>query len=76
MTNGSPTGRPREGPVASVRCPICGRPFDVAETPAMPFCSDRCRQIDLGRWLREYYGVTVERDDWAESDEATDDDSG
>ena len=28
----------------------------------MPFCSDRCRQIDLGRWLREVYSVPVERD--------------
>jgi len=27
----------------------------------MPFCSDRCRQIDLGRWLREKYSVPVER---------------
>ena len=28
----------------------------------MPFCSDRCKQIDLGRWLREVYSVPVERD--------------
>ena len=28
----------------------------------MPFCSGRCRQIDLGRWLREVYSVPVERD--------------
>jgi endogenous inhibitor of DNA gyrase (YacG/DUF329 family) len=27
----------------------------------MPFCSERCRQIDLGRWLREIYSVPVER---------------
>jgi uncharacterized protein len=27
----------------------------------MPFCSDRCRQIDLGRWLREVYSVPVQR---------------
>jgi endogenous inhibitor of DNA gyrase (YacG/DUF329 family) len=29
----------------------------------MPFCTDRCRQIDLGRWLREVYSVPVERKD-------------
>jgi endogenous inhibitor of DNA gyrase (YacG/DUF329 family) len=28
----------------------------------MPFCSDRCRQIDLGRWLDEGYSVPVERE--------------
>lgn len=45
-----------------IRCPICERHFDPAQTRAMPFCSDRCRQIDLGRWLKESYSVPVERD--------------
>jgi len=45
-----------------IRCPICERQFDPATSPAMPFCSARCRQIDLGRWLREIYSVPVERD--------------
>ncbi|MBE9605311.1 DNA gyrase inhibitor YacG [Acetobacteraceae bacterium H6797] len=36
------------------KCPVCGRP-SVAE--AKPFCSDRCRQVDLGRWLTESYVV-------------------
>jgi len=26
----------------------------------MPFCSQRCRLVDLGRWLDERYGVPVE----------------
>ena len=46
----------------TIRCPICERMFDPAASPAMPFCSERCRQIDLGRWLREVYSVPVERD--------------
>ena len=29
-----------------IRCPICEKQFDPATSPAMPFCSDRCRQID------------------------------
>ena len=29
----------------------------------MPFCSDRCRRIDLHRWLGEQYSVPVERRD-------------
>jgi endogenous inhibitor of DNA gyrase (YacG/DUF329 family) len=47
--------------VATIRCPICEKQFDPAESRAMPFCSERCRQIDLGRWLREAYSVPVER---------------
>jgi uncharacterized protein len=47
---------------STLRCPICERQFDPAASRAMPFCSDRCRQIDLGRWLREVYAVPVERD--------------
>jgi endogenous inhibitor of DNA gyrase (YacG/DUF329 family) len=35
--------------------------FELEQSPAIPFCSDRCRQIDLGRWLRESYGLPVER---------------
>jgi len=45
------------------RCFICLREFDVERTLAMPFCSDRCRQIDMGSWLDERYGVPVESDD-------------
>lgn len=45
-----------------MRCPICDKSFDPAASPALPFCSERCRQIDLGRWLREVYSVPLERD--------------
>jgi uncharacterized protein len=40
-----------------MRCPICGTEFDPALSTAKPFCSDRCRTIDLGRWLDESYGL-------------------
>lgn len=46
--------------MAEIRCPICERYFDTAESTAMPFCSPRCKQIDLGRWLGEKYSVPVE----------------
>ena len=41
------------------RCPICDRPMagDRSEWPHRPFCSDRCRRIDLGRWLGEKYRI-------------------
>ena len=47
----------------TIRCPICEKQFDPSASLAMPFCSQRCRQIDLGRWLREAYSVPVERKD-------------
>ncbi|MDP8984754.1 MAG: DNA gyrase inhibitor YacG [Pseudomonadota bacterium] len=37
-----------------VKCPTCRRPVEwSAESPYRPFCSDRCRLIDLGAWLTE-----------------------
>ncbi len=35
-------------------CPICRKPASPA---ARPFCSPRCADIDLGRWLTEQYVV-------------------
>jgi len=43
-----------------LRCAYCGTTFDRALTTAMPFCSERCRQIDLGNWLDESYGLPYE----------------
>jgi len=46
-----------------VSCPICGRPMQgqsPAEWPQFPFCSPRCRLIDLGRWLGEEYRIASE----------------
>jgi len=42
------------------QCPHCARPVGLrAENPAFPFCSPRCRTIDLGSWLMEDYRVPV-----------------
>lgn len=47
-------------------CPICDKP-SVKEFK--PFCSDRCRQVDLGKWLTGSYTVpVVEFDDIEEAD--------
>ena len=43
------------------RCPVCDTAVDLATTPTVPFCSDRCRLIDLGRWLDEGYSVPLPR---------------
>jgi hypothetical protein len=39
---------------AMVKCPTCRRPVEWSEQSAYrPFCSERCRLIDLGAWLTE-----------------------
>jgi len=38
----------------SVRCPICGTRVALAAALA-PFCSERCKTIDLGNWASERY---------------------
>jgi endogenous inhibitor of DNA gyrase (YacG/DUF329 family) len=52
-----------------LRCPTCGQEFDSEKSEAMPFCSHRCRLIDLGRWLEEKHTLPQtppEEDDEAE----------
>jgi endogenous inhibitor of DNA gyrase (YacG/DUF329 family) len=40
------------------RCPICrDRVASRPENPAFPFCSERCRLVDLGNWLGESYRI-------------------
>ncbi len=39
-------------------CPICGRSAAPrAQNEAFPFCSTRCKQVDLGNWLEEQYRI-------------------
>ena len=50
-------------------CPICAKTTDPEYRP---FCSRRCADIDLGKWLTERYSIPVEAsdDDDASSDDA------
>ncbi|MEO6811489.1 MAG: DNA gyrase inhibitor YacG [Isosphaeraceae bacterium] len=44
------------------KCPICSKPFAIAtldDLPSFPFCSDRCKLIDLGRWIDGDYAIPV-----------------
>jgi endogenous inhibitor of DNA gyrase (YacG/DUF329 family) len=44
-----------------MKCPICKK--DVAfDDPEMPFCSERCRLIDLGNWATEKYVISTPAD--------------
>ena len=42
------------GKGAAKKCPICGKPANEA---SKPFCSERCRDVDLNRWLSGSYVV-------------------
>ena len=49
-------------------CPICGKP---SVAPFTPFCSKRCADIDLGRWLKGVYSIPVSDPEDSEEGEAT-----
>jgi uncharacterized protein len=53
-------------------CPICGKPSDPGRPP---FCSPRCADVDLNRWLKGAYAIPVVEADDTEEDEG-DSDSG
>jgi len=58
-------GRPQGGSpgVRKVRCPQCGGESPWSEANKWrPFCSERCKMIDLGAWASESYRVPVQED--------------
>jgi uncharacterized protein len=40
-------------PPSKVKCPTCRKTGDWFSTPHGPFCSHRCKLVDLGKWLGE-----------------------
>jgi endogenous inhibitor of DNA gyrase (YacG/DUF329 family) len=49
------------------KCPICAKPMEPA---FRPFCSARCKQVDLNRWFSESYRVPVQSADEEEDETA------
>jgi hypothetical protein len=56
-----PKNQPRSGDTESSQtgpltkpCPVCGKP---AQEATKPFCSPRCRDVDLNRWLSGSYVI-------------------
>lgn len=47
------------------KCPICGKP---AQAPYRPFCSRRCADVDLQRWLSGAYAVPAAEEDDVDAD--------
>ena len=64
--------------VSEDKCPICGKPqseFDSLQEP-LPFCSERCKNADLGKWLDGNYSVgrpLTEGEVWSLREDADDD---
>jgi len=52
----------------TMRCPACHGPSAWEENPFKPFCSERCRMIDLGNWLGGNYKIPGERQDLSDED--------
>jgi uncharacterized protein len=42
-----------------MKCPICRNPVQWQDNPYRPFCSERCKMIDLDHWLSERYRIPV-----------------
>jgi len=43
-----------------VKCPICAKSFEIAQLadlPSFPFCTERCKLLDLGRWIDGAYAI-------------------
>jgi len=45
------------------KCPICKKTITTDDNPFRPFCSQRCRTIDLGKWVSEDYRISGEKKD-------------
>ena len=63
-STGSPRAAANSDAASEVRsrcqCSYCGIKFLREESNFMPFCSKRCKQIDLGMWLNESYRLPYE----------------
>ncbi|MGA2058502.1 MAG: DNA gyrase inhibitor YacG [Bradyrhizobium sp.] len=49
-----PPGKASSGRAPAKPCPVCGKPSTAA---TKPFCSDRCKDVDLHRWLSGSYAI-------------------
>jgi endogenous inhibitor of DNA gyrase (YacG/DUF329 family) len=56
-------------------CPICRKPVDSQSSTDFPFCSERCRVMDLGNWSSEKYKISEPVFDESELDDAARDSS-
>ena len=58
-----------DAPIPTPACPICGKP---RAQQFRPFCSKRCADVDLNRWLKGVYAVPVTETDDEDGDKIED----
>lgn len=51
-----------------VKCPNCGRETEYQSNDFRPFCSERCKMLDLGAWIDGEYTLPVEGTEMTEED--------
>lgn len=56
-----------------VKCPTCHREIEWENNPSRPFCSDRCKLIDLGAWAEEKYRIPGNKPEQERDDNDADD---
>ncbi len=47
--------------IINIVCPYCKKPSSWSDNPWKPFCSERCKMIDLGKWAMGDYRVAGEK---------------
>ncbi len=52
----------------TVTCPVCKKKTPWENNAFRPFCSDRCRLIDLGKWASDEYRIPGEKKESSEED--------
>jgi endogenous inhibitor of DNA gyrase (YacG/DUF329 family) len=73
MKTSDHVGKDRSQQLRKFRCPTCKRIVKLSEQDPsaqmkfFPFCSERCRLIDLGAWLDADYRIPAQADDESES---------
>lgn len=51
-----------------VKCPNCGQMAEYSGNKFRPFCSERCKLLDLGAWIDEAYSLPDETTELTETD--------
>ncbi len=51
-----------------VKCPKCGKMAEFSGNEFRPFCSERCKLLDLGAWIEEEYSLPTETSEMSEED--------
>lgn len=60
--------RKEESAMPLVKCPMCGKRVEYEGNQFRPFCSERCKLLDLGAWADEQYNLPAENAELSEED--------